>query len=341
MGAAMAWRAPSFSISSVVSREASVSWVGWAARCRRVPWQSICMPVSSRVREVGRSATAAAGAAGDAAGSVEAGAAAGAAASGPLQAASIRASTGATGDRRMRCSLGESHDRPKAVAQGSDRFVLTLDQLPARLLGKGVDLLVAGIGGAHLHLYLAVGQAGDLHLAALALQRGRVRHHRPFDLGKRHLLLHLAWLRLGVAIDVAVQQRIGSGRFLQCDLVTEMLEEVVEDRMGAAGRRVCRGRGNRRGRRRGGGRAARSRCGGVSDGSLGRRLAARQRKPQGKRKQGNGAELVQGILLIPGGRARFRRGREARIAMPLSIQFQHPLSGISRHAELRLISHLD
>ena len=119
--------------------------VGWAARCRRVPWQSICMPVSSRVREVGRSATAAAGAAAPLPGQwmrgrrrcSRLGAAAG---------SKHQGQHGATGDRRMRCSLGESHDRPQAVAQGSDRFVLTLDQLPARLLGKGVDLLVAGIG---------------------------------------------------------------------------------------------------------------------------------------------------------------------------------------------------
>ena len=90
---------------------------GLGRQCRRVPWQSICMPVSSRVREVGRSATAAAGAAGVAAGSVEAGPP-------PVQPPQGRCRQQASGPARGNgrqthaVLLGESHDRPQAVAQG-------------------------------------------------------------------------------------------------------------------------------------------------------------------------------------------------------------------------------
>ena len=104
------------SISSVVSREASVSWVGWAARCRRVPWQSICMPVSSRVRggmvrngsrRCGRRRCRVSGSRGRRCSRLRAAAG-----------SKHQGQYGATGDRRMRGSLGKSHDRPQAVAQG-------------------------------------------------------------------------------------------------------------------------------------------------------------------------------------------------------------------------------
>jgi hypothetical protein len=56
----------------------------------------------------------------------------------------------------------------------------------------------------------------------------RIGHHRPLDVGQRQAAFHLARFRLGLGIDVAVQQRIGGGLFLQRDLVAEVLQEGIE-----------------------------------------------------------------------------------------------------------------